>query len=429
MAWFSQLDNQQEQEGGRMKRKLLASLISAAVCQPTLAAEISDYVRFSGFGTLGIVHSSDKDADFRGNIEQSTGAGRTNTHDSGVDSVLGVQTDFCLSKNLSGTAQIVSRRLSDYNSSKPYFEWANLKYQLTPNFYLRGGRIVAPMFALSDSRMVGYAQTNVRPWGEVYLMNPITYLNGADLGYLFKAENVLYRLGAAKGTMSQTLYSNSAQSTLNYHFDNTLFNVAAEYAGSTLRLGYARIDMTTQADIISAYQNILDSQIANNNTTAAVIKENVSFSNVQSDFYNIAYSYDRGPWLLQAEWARRRMDTDGIADVDGFGLLAGYRISNWTPYLQYAQTSHKGPHGIPTLSGPGSTLVNSLNNQFQLRLERSNIGIGTRWDVIENVALKLQLERIDKPAGGNGFFINNTQEFTDNRRKINLYSATLDFVF
>ena len=56
-----------------MKRKLLASLISAAVCQPVLAAEISDYVRFSGFGTLGIVHSSDKDADFRGNLEQNTG--------------------------------------------------------------------------------------------------------------------------------------------------------------------------------------------------------------------------------------------------------------------------------------------------------------------------------------------------------------------
>lgn len=412
-----------------MKVLLTIPLFAAAVSQPVQAQDLADWVRFSGFGTLGIVHSDDKGADYHATLEPSTGAGRSNTNDSGVDSVLGAQADLNFAKDLSGTAQVVARRLSDYNGSKPYFEWANLKYQLTPNLYLRGGRIVAPMFALSDSRMVGYAQTSVRPWGEVYLMNPITYLNGADLGYLFKANTVLYRVGVARGKTSQALYSNSAQATLNYHYDNTLFNIAAEYAGSTLRVGHARINMTTQADILTTYENILNALIANNNTTAATIKENVSFSNVKGEFYNVAYSYDRGPWLLQTEWARRRMNTDGVADVDGFGLLAGYRIGNWTPYLQYAQTSHKGPHGIPALSGPGSALINTLNNQFQLRLERSNVGIGTRWDVIENVALKLQLERIDKPAGGNGFFINNTPEFTENRRKINLYSATLDFVF
>ncbi|MGL5987905.1 MAG: hypothetical protein ACRCZ5_13710, partial [Burkholderiales bacterium] len=412
-----------------MKRILLAVWISSSLSQAAQARELADWVKLSGFGTLGVVHSNDKGADYHATLEPSTGAGRSNALDSGVDSVLGVQADLQLGQNLSGTAQVVSRRLSDYNSSRPYFEWANLKYQITPNLYLRGGRIVAPMFFWSDSRMVGYAQTSVRPWGEVYLMNPITYLNGVDLGYLFKANNVLYRVGAATGKMSQTLYSNSTQASLNYRFDNTLFNLAAEYAGSTLRLGYARVDMSTQADAISAYENVLNALIANNNQTAAVIKDNVTFSNVKSDFYNIAYRYDHGPWLLQAEWARRRMGTDGIADIDGFGLLGGYRIGDWTPYLQYARTSHKGPPALPLLSGPGAALVNGLNAQFQLRLERSNIGAGVRWDVIDNVALKLQFERIDKPAGGNGFFINSTDDFTNNRRQVNLYSATLDFVF
>lgn len=412
-----------------MNYRTLATLIAATLSQSPLADELPEWAHFSGFGSLGIAHSNDPEADFHATLEPSTGAGRSNKIDSGVDSVLGAQADLQLTPRLSGTAQIVSRRLSDYNSTRPYFEWANLKFQVLPNLYVRGGRIVAPMFAQSDSRMVGYAQTSVRPWGEVYLMNPITYLNGADIGYRFKTDNILYRLGAAKGSLSQTLFSNSAQSTLNYKFDNTLLNAAAEYNGSTLRLGYARIIINTKADILSAYQTTLDALVANHTPNADTIKNNVTFDNAKGDFYNIAYTYDRNACLLQAEWARRKLNTDGIADVDGFGLLAGYRLGNWTPYLQYAQTSHKGPDGIPSVSGPGAALINGLNQQFQLRIERTNFGAGVRWDVIENVALKMQVERINKPAGGNGFFINNTSEFTNNERTINLYSATLDFIF
>ena len=36
-------------------------------------------VSITGFGTLGIAHSSDKGADCRSNIEQITGTGRSNT--------------------------------------------------------------------------------------------------------------------------------------------------------------------------------------------------------------------------------------------------------------------------------------------------------------------------------------------------------------
>lgn len=412
-----------------MNYRILGILIAAALSPSLLATELPEWVHFSGFGTLGVVHSNDQGADFHATLEPSTGAGRSNKIDSGVDSVLGAQADLQFTPELSGTAQVVSRRLSDYNSTQPYFEWANVKYQLLPNLYVRGGRIVAPMFSLSDSRMVGYAQTSIRPWGEVYLLNPITYLNGADIGYRFKAENVLYRLGMAKGKLSQSLYSNSAQAKFNYKFDNTLLNVAAEYHGSTLRLGYARAKIDTQADILQVYQTRLDALVAMQAANADTIKNNVTFSNVRGDFYNIAYTYERNACLLQVEWARRKLNTDGIADLDGFGLLAGYRMGNLTPYLQYAQTTHKGPHGIPSVSGPGSALINDLNQQFQLRIERKNYGTGVRWDMIENVALKMQIERINKPAGGNAFFINTSSEFSDNERKINLYSATLDFVF
>lgn len=421
-----------------MKRKLLASLISAAVCQPTLAAEISDYVRFSGFGTLGIVHSSDKDADFRGNIEQSTGAGRTNTHDSGVDSVLGAQADVQFMPNLTGTAQIVTRRLSDYTSTRPYFEWANIKYQATRDLSVRAGRVVAPVFMISDSRMVGYAQTMVRPPEEVYFINPITYVNGADVNYKFVSGPVLYKVGATIGKLNQTLVSSAG--TFNYKFDAKLINGAAEYNGSTLRLGYGRVDLTAKADALDVYDQSINALVAAGVANAATVQSNTYHTDNPVDMYTVGYIYDKNEWLFQGEYVSRKSKSDIVLDIDGFSLMGAYRIAKWTPFLGYAHMSTKNPvilppldvsslpSGLPAKVGPRE-IVQSLNNTYQMRHNRTTWSMGTRWDVIDNVALKVQFDRTDKEKGGTGLFVNSTPEFNNNDRKINVYSATLDFVF
>lgn len=415
-----------------MQEKLLATMVILVVSNGANATD-NDWLRFSGFGTLGIAHSSDKGADFRSNIEQSSGAGLTNKIDSGVDSVFGVQTDVQMLPGLTGTAQIVSRRLSDYNSTRPYFEWANVKYQATRNLFVRGGRIVAPMFTQSDARMVGYAQTSVRPSGEVYLLNPITYMNGGDIGYRFEAGPVLYKVGAAAGSLNQTLASLAG--TFNYRFKNQLVNASAEFSGSTLRLGYARITMDGTGDALTLYNSALANLAANNVANAALVKERTELSNVKGDFYNIGYTYDKNQWLLQAEFASRRMDKDSVVDLDGYSLLAGYRIAKWTPYLSWSHMAHKSaidlpPVDVSSLASPlARGTVTALRDSFMQRNTRTNIGAGVRWDVIENVALKAQVERINKGSGGPGLFANGTPEFLANERTINVYSATLDFVF
>lgn len=415
-----------------MKRKLLASLISAAVCQPVLAAEISDYVRFSGFGTLGIVHSSDKDADFRGNIEQSTGAGRTNTHDSGVDSVFGAQADVQFMPKLTGTAQIVTRRLSDYNSTRPYFEWANIKYQATRDLSVRAGRVVAPVFMISDSRMVGYAQTMVRPPEEVYFINPITYVNGADVNYKFASGPVLYKVGATIGKLNQTLVS--AVGSFSYKFDTKLVNAAAEYNGSTLRLGYGKVDLSASAEALDIYDKGMNTLVNAGVANASTIQSNTYHTDNTVEMYMLGYVYDKNEWLFQSEYVSRKSKSDIVLDLDGFSLMGGYRIAKWTPFLGYAHMSTKNPVILPSLNTsslpPGQAgIINALNATYQMPHNRSTWSMGTRWDVIDNVALKVQFDRTDKEKGGTGLFVNSTPEFNNNDRKINVYSATLDFVF
>ena len=267
-----------------MQKKLLAALTVLALNQAAGATDM-ERLRFSGFGTLGVVHSNDKSADFRSNIEQASRPGLTHKIDSGLDSVFGAQADINLLPGLTGTAQVISRRLSDMNLSKPYFEWANVKYQATRDLYVRGGRIVAPMFLISESRMVGYGQTAVRPSDEVYTINPVTYINGADIGYRFEGGPVLFKIGAAGGTLTQTITSGTA--TSKYYFNAKLFNGSAEYKGSTFRAGYAKLAIDIKSDMFAVRNAALDKLVANKVPNAYMVQENTATNNVNVDFYPV----------------------------------------------------------------------------------------------------------------------------------------------
>ena len=86
---------------------------------------------FSGFGTLGVVHSSEDLADFTASIFKPNGAGYTRSWSPSVDSLIGGQVIANFSPKLSAMVQAISEQNYD-NTYTPRIEWANLKYQLTP---------------------------------------------------------------------------------------------------------------------------------------------------------------------------------------------------------------------------------------------------------------------------------------------------------
>jgi hypothetical protein len=60
--------------------------------------------------------------------------------------------------------------------------------------------------------------------------------------------------------------------------------------------------------------------------------------------------------------------------------------------------------------------------------EQSTLSIGTRWDAYENIAVKLQFERVTPHGNSRGTLINPQPGFVSDRA-INVTSMTLDFVF
>ena len=91
---------------------------------------------FSGFGTLGLVHSSEKHADFTSSQLKPDGAGYSHNWSADVDSLIGGQVTARFTPKLSAVVQVIAEQNYD-NSYRPHVEWANLQYQFTPEFSVR----------------------------------------------------------------------------------------------------------------------------------------------------------------------------------------------------------------------------------------------------------------------------------------------------
>src|ERR1700674_4690027 len=110
---------------------LVAMLWSAVSVGATAEDQSAPMFSFNGFGTLGVVHSSEENADFVGGVFQPSGAGFTHRWSAGVDSRIGGQVSANFTQKLSAVVQLVSEQRYD-NTYIPSVEWANIRYQITP---------------------------------------------------------------------------------------------------------------------------------------------------------------------------------------------------------------------------------------------------------------------------------------------------------
>src|SRR4051812_36987865 len=81
---------------------------------------------FGGFGTIGIVHSDERQADFTSSVLKSSGAGYSRSWSGDVDSRVGMQVGASLNRQWSAVLQVIAEQGID-GSYKPIVEWCNIK--------------------------------------------------------------------------------------------------------------------------------------------------------------------------------------------------------------------------------------------------------------------------------------------------------------
>jgi hypothetical protein len=380
----------------------------------------------SGFGTLGVVHSSEDHADFTSSYLKPNGAGYAHAWSTDVDSRLGGQVIAHVNSKLSAVLQLISEQLYD-NTYRPHVEWANLKYQFTPEFNLRVGRTVLPSFMFSDTRKVGFANPWVRPPVEVYNLVPITNCDGVDASYEVQLGTFVNRLTGTYGRSDPRLPPSPGGSAHGRQL--WLLSDTIEYGGASVHVTYQSTHVT-----VPGLNGIFDT-LRNFGPQGVALADRYDQTDKVARFIGLGAQYDPGQWFVLSEWGNTEYHS-ALGGSTAWYVSGGYRWAKLTPYLTYSDVranSNTSDPGLllstlpPYLVGPAIELNAGLNTILGSITIQKTISVGARWDVLRNVALKLQYDHSHLGTGSPGTLINRQPGFRPGGT-VNLFSATIDFV-
>ncbi len=423
-----------------IKKLLVVLMVAYWFATPQVRAiELGDNVTLRGFGTVGLVHSDTRDADFLPNyIFTAKGVGQTESTAYVTDTKAGLQLDWKAMPRLTLTGQVLSKQAWD-NTYKPELEWAYAKFAITPSLDLRMGRIRPAIYMLSDYLDVNYANTWVRPPPEFYAVAPITRMEGADLLWRPSFGNVSMLVQPYFGQTKLDLPGSGNNDYLKGRRIEGL-NLSASKGDFTMRLGYIQGMLTVRAAN-------LDSGIAGLNFIcstfhdAGACQEADALAPYDRDasFSSIGGTYDNGDYIVSGELGKRSTKMF-VSDATSWYVTAGKRIEQWTPYITYA--SFKNDSAVQFTGGTFAGIPNQLpsTNGIVTQIMRNNpmdehtVTLGVRYDVMKNVAIKAQWDHVatktkqGTTGTGKGMFVG-SDTFNNNSNNVDLVSVSVDFVF
>ncbi len=380
---------------------------------------------FASYGTLALTYSSEDKAEYNSSLLSSGGVGDSQSWGGEVDSRIGAQLTSNLGNDFSAVVQLVFERRYD-SSWQPTVEWANVKYQLNPDFKLRLGRIALPNFLDADYRKVAYATPWVRMPVELNNLVPITNSDGLDLNYRQRWGEVQNTIQAAVGT-AKIRYPGNGHANVSAirAISDTL-----EYGNFKLRLSYSRanLDLDLADDLWNGFRQF--------GPPGAAIADRYSGHNKRVRFYGIGANYDPGNWFATAEYGRTTPN-NFLGDRTGWYVGGGVRLNAWTPYATIAGSSVLSATSDPGLdtrrlppnaAAVANALNDSLNYLLQSRGPQRTYSLGLRYDLSRNTDLKFQIDRVVLPNNSAGYLWNRRDDYVPGRA-YHVLTFSLDFTY
>ncbi len=393
-------------------RRALIKLTAAGLllCAGTIASASASDWHFSGFGSLGAVKTADDEVYFNHPARARTAPSRI---DLGSDSALNLQVMKRFSDSTSATLQvsIADRHGREY---RPRANWAFISRNITPELTLRGGRLRAPLFMLSDSMDVNYAHIWMRPPVEVYGLNPFNEVDGFDL---------LYRTRIApNGLHLEVQPFLGVESTVRFPQGSGRLNrlaglsIGLEGDRFQLQIGHARGRLAIR------YGDPLHKLVGLTDPSAKAL---LSGADATARFTSIGAQWGGDRLQLIGEIAQRKVDRYVTAST-GWHLTAAYGLGAFTPFITYAENNLDRSVAPNSPSSPLMDAYRASRNNAQ-----RSLSLGTRWDLRPDLALKAQWTRtkVKRNAWGVFFPLDGRSEITPSGRRLDTFGLSMDFVF
>ncbi|RZS56985.1 hypothetical protein [Sphaerotilus mobilis] len=346
------------------------------------------------FGTLGLARSHLEGTSWRADSVASAGIGRRWT--GAVDSRLGAQLGMRLSERLDLTWQGVVRE-QDNGRVWLRTNWAHVGWQQAPNWDLKIGRYMSPLYLASDQRQAGLSQPWVRAPHEVYGL----------LGQVDSLDGLWLRHGVPLG--EQTL---SVSGYLARHVDRRsgLAVSHRQIGGLGLRLQderwtwqamVARSRSTIQLDAIEPFLAIVGDPGLGGDASAVADYDLRRLDPIW--FFSLGARHEDSVWLLMAELAHGRSRLKSLPGSTAGYLTLGRTWGAWTPYATAAWLRGRDP-GSENRLLPGSPAAATAELFLAPAREagQTTLGVGLRHDLAPGLAWKAQLDRLRPRREGRG---------------------------
>ncbi len=397
----------------------LAALLSCLFLSAPLHAEkgaTEQLVTFSGFGTLGTVHNQGDGSAFSRDITQPNGATNRGLFWE-VDSRIGLQANIKPTEYLEGVAQVVSRYRSE-NNFQPELTWGFIKYSPSDTVDVRAGRVGFDVFLGADSRDVGYSYLWVRPPVEYYGDILAPYLDGGDIAFRAPVGDGFGRLKMFSGLARQQVpflvnqnqwAGNVTLSTgsTNDLSGSRIIGGLLEYQDKnwTLRLSQADFRVNVRFNSKGPFQFDAASMLsgaaqAQTNPALAsslnALADDIALPGKHITFTSLGLAYENGPFRTQTALSHYRSESLLFAPADAGYLSVGYRYGKFTPYAVISAIRSKKSSRADELAGQGvDSIVNIVNFMLSIGQQvQHTYSLGTRYDLMSNVALKFQVDMI-----------------------------------
>jgi len=344
---------------------------------------------FSAFGTLGLARSSSDSAEYVRDLSQPHGL--TRDWSSKLDSVLGVQGNWRLGAQTEAVAQVISRYRYD-GSHDPEVSWAFLSHNFTPDWQVRLGRLGTEFYMLSDSRLIGYSNITVRPPPDFFVPLIFSYFDGADVSASTSVGTALLR--------GKLFYGRSPETTPFY--GSIVWNLEGStfYGGHLdlyqgpwqFRIGHSAVKFSDHEMPVS---ELLAPMLVANGVPAAFwdipkLVPELGMAGKTTSFDSLGIVYDQGPLRVQTMLGRIRHESKSYEDSLAGFVIGSYRMGSFTPYIGYSKVkSTRNQVNAPAILAPFVAEVLKIPH-----MDRHTLTLGTRWDFHDNMALKLQYDRV-----------------------------------
>lgn len=402
---------------------LLTHSIGKAEWNIDLSAE--SRLRISGFGTLGLATSDQSQAELTRDIADQHGVS-SNTSPFLTDSRVGLQLDAIIDSQWSATVQAVLKD-RPAQTIEESLQWAFVSYRPNVNWQLRVGRVGLDIGLVSDQRNVGYSYLWVRPPVEFYGQLPLLQFNGGDAAYSFDIGDIDIKIKAFAGEASpfypSTPNYNIAISPLwggNIHMRRQDWHVQLSYVGTQLQSNNPGL-----AQLQTAI-----SQIAAFYPDAGRLNDAYRLQNTRNHFLSAGLAYEGDRWRAQMEFGRLFIGNGFITDSYMAYASVGYRLGAVTPFIGYssiwpAEQRSQLPSPLPSPLLQANAELPFAEGYFN----QETISLGGRWDLYNNLALKLQYNLVHVRNNGIGLWQTDQSALPQPSEFSNMFSATLDFVF